>query len=308
MVAEDRSFGLRDAYDALRFVRSPKAVLSGLLGSSPSKWILNEPSAAPTSDVQRSDARACVEAMCLAQRELKAELFCADGGVDYAQLAERAPWQKLNRLSISLRGIDPTALAGDAERTAFWVNLYNVLALHGVVARGVKRSVMEFPDFFATVSYCVAGIDCSLDDIENGILRRNAVAPAAKKPPFSADDPRLAWAPTEVDARIHMALVCASTSCPALRFYDATDLSQQLDDAVRAYVESSVRVGTSDNTLWLSPIFRFYSVDFGGRRGIVAFIKRYADGALARRLEQGSDWRLRYDRYDWSLNGPAGHG
>ena len=79
-------------------------------------------------------------------------------------------------------------LETDAEKLAFYINLYNVLSMHGVIARGVERSVMEIPSFFRTTAYRVGKYVLTLDDIESGILRRNS-------PPVGARARRALGAP-----------------------------------------------------------------------------------------------------------------
>ena len=81
--------------------------------------------------------------------------------------------------------------------------MYNVLAIHGVIATGVRESVMEIPSFFGVVAYRVGNFVLTLDEIENGILRRNAPHPATGSRLFDDDDPRLALCPSRVDPRIH---------------------------------------------------------------------------------------------------------
>ena len=47
--------------------------------------------------------------------------------------------------------------------------------------------VMELPSFFGVVAYRVGDHVVTLDEIENGILRRNAPHPVSKAPLFDDD-------------------------------------------------------------------------------------------------------------------------
>ena len=87
-----------------------------------------------------------------------------------------------------LQAIDPGDMSDDESRIAFWINLYNVLAIHGVLELGIRESVMEIPTFFGVVAYRVGDFVLTLDEIENGVLRRNAPHPwtRAFTPPSSA--------------------------------------------------------------------------------------------------------------------------
>lgn len=63
------------------------------------------------------------------------------------------------------------------QRTAFWINVHNLLALHAVAseARAGRDpyTVTYFSRraFFTSFKYMVAGLEYTLDDIEFGVLR-----------------------------------------------------------------------------------------------------------------------------------------
>ena len=231
---------------------------------------------------------------------LKAEALSEQGRVDYTGLRGGPLHEELNHTSALLRSADPFSLAG-TERSAFWINLYNVLSVHGVLALEIRESVMEVPAFFGLVAYDVGGHAYTLDDIENGVLRNNSKHPAKKKRPFAEGDPRLAACVALVDPRIHTALVCASTGCPPVAFYDAKHLDTQLDLAAINYVASDVRVDRAKGRLHLPITLHYYKEDF---EPFGDFLLRYAEGAhrdaIADALAKG--FRVVFDRYDWSLN------
>lgn len=76
------------------------------------------------------------------------------------------------------------------------------------------------------------------DDIEHGILRSNAVAPASigallklpflAHPQFKKGDPRRGYAVSPLDPRIHFALVCGAKSCPPIKLYTPDNLDEGL--------------------------------------------------------------------------------
>ncbi|MGB8328533.1 MAG: DUF547 domain-containing protein, partial [Polyangiales bacterium] len=171
---------------------------------------------------------------------LKVEAIDPAGRVDYAKLRTSPTFTDLGNTSQLLRGIDPAEINDDADRTAFWINIYNVLAIHGVLAVRIRKSVMEIPSFFGRVAYQVGDFVLTLDEIENGVLRRNAPHPATRKRLFDDEDPRLELCPSRIDPRIHAALVCASTSCPPIAFYEASRLDDQLELATLHYIAAAV--------------------------------------------------------------------
>jgi hypothetical protein len=229
---------------------------------------------------------------------LLAEAFAPDGGVDYARLRGSPLQGDLAGLAGELGGAR-FDLDGDDARTAFWINLYNVLTIHGVLALGVRRSVMEIPTFFGRAAYRVAGHVFVLDDIENGILRRNAPHPVTKRRMFRDGDPRAAFAPSRLDPRIHGALVCAARSCPPIAFYEPARLDEQLELAARS-LAGATTVDAATHTLGVHLVFRWYRDDFGGDAGVRAFLKKYGTAEVADAIDR--HWVIEPTRYDWALN------
>ena len=284
---------LRDGYDILSRARGAGEIFKAVVPGLARPIVLNM---GPSPGLETSELIAQLRA---ARNDLKTHV--RDGRVDYEALREADALERLRTLAPGLRDVRPAHLEGDAARTAFFINLYNVLSIHGVIALGIKRSVMEVPSFFGRVSYAVGEATLSLDAIENGILRCNAGHPATGRSVLRAGAPGLAFAPSTVDPRIHAALVCASTSCPPVGFYRPERLSAQLDAASASYVNASVRV---EDAVYLPITFRYYASDWGGRGGVERFLVRYADEPLRASLERAfaRGARFEFDRYDWSLN------
>jgi hypothetical protein len=238
---------------------------------------------------------------------LKREALDENGQVDYAKLQTSQTFDEMKQTSGLLPRIDPEEMIGDATRIAFWINLYNVLAIHGVLALGIRESVMEVPSFFGVVAYRVGNFVLTLDEIENGVLRRNAPHPATGSRLFDNDDPRLRLCPSRVDPRIHAALVCASTSCPPVAFYEAFKLEAQLELATLNYVASDVEVDDANQSVRVPITFRYYQSDFGRVEGVRLFLLNHARDAHRDALEAAfqAGYELDYHRYDWSLNSRA---
>lgn len=293
----------RDALDILRRSRGVREAVEGVVPSLQRPTVLNE---GPQPEGVQG-ARDLIERLRDAQTSLVAA-FDPQGKVGYGSLAKTSAFGELVRLAPALQRIRPEDLPTNADRNAFFINLYNVLAIHGVVAFAIRTSVMERPAFFSVATYRVGRVVLSLNQIENGLLRRNAGHPATKRPTLSADSPAHAFAPSRVDPRIHAALVCASASCPPIRFYDPEKLDAQLTLASENFVNADVRVDGSarpKGVIRLSAIFRYYAADWGGRPGIERFLLAHADEPL--KSELAAAFRIGlpmvHDRYDWSLNG-----
>jgi hypothetical protein len=225
--------------------------------------------------------------------------FVAVGRVDYRRLEQAPVFQRFSDAIASLHRREPPA--SEDAAMAWWINLYNALVIHAVIAFGIRRSVWEDRGFFRRAAYTVGGQRMSADDIEHGVLRGNRPHPLLRMRQFPSDDPRLRWS-LPLDPRIHFALVCASASCPLVHVYTPARVRAELDRAATAFINGGgVIVDWATRTLALSQIFKWYRDDFEGRGGTLAFISGYLQAPSARAVVQ-KPVRVRYLRYDWTLN------
>ena len=115
-------------------------------------------------------------------------------------------------------------LGTEAERFAFWANAYNLLAIKAVIDQYPVKSIRDggslFQSIWKTKVGTVAGQAYALDDIEHGILRKQFAEP-----------------------RVHVAIVCASLSCPDLRSepFHGGRLNAQLGDAAAAFLANPTK-------------------------------------------------------------------
>ena len=225
-----------------------------------------------------------------------------DAGVDYrAILDDRTT---LDRIVAEFAELPVATEKGweARDRMAFWINAYNLFTLRAIVdrypirgswfSRAPRNSIRQIDGVWTTLEWRAAGRDVTLDQIEHGILR-----------------------PEFADARVHMAVNCASKSCPPLRGepYLGANLDRQLDDAARRYLASPAGTRVDGNRLLVSKIFEWYGGDFVKQyaamhpgpgpatdRAIRAFVERYGPPAAAAAARAGAT--IRFLDYDWSLN------
>jgi GH15 family glucan-1,4-alpha-glucosidase len=223
--------------------------------------------------------------------------------IDYAAMRGSEAYAAFRSLAAQLADFDPAELGTDAERIAFWTNVFNTLVIHGVIELGIESSVKEVPRFFECIRYRVGGEVYAAADIEHGILRANAVPPYRLRRRLRGADPRRRAMVRTVDPRIHFALVCASRTCPPIEAYDAERIDEQLDAAARTFINATSAL--EGDALHVSEIFRWYRQDFGAAPDAVAqTVARYLyDRDAAARLERDAGRvRLVYTPYDWRLN------
>ena len=289
----------RDFWDVIRHVRDPRQVILGLIPQSYRKTIV----------LNQCEDRTVIysnilERLNLLKSQLKTAAIDDRGRVNYAALKVSDTYRELEMTALGLRYFDPGTLINEAARLAFWLNIYNVLAIHGVIALNIRNSVMEVPSFFGIVAYRVGEQIYTLDEIENGIVRANSPHPAMGGRPFAPGDPRLKYSINRTDPRVHAALVCASKSCPAVQFYEAEKLEEQLEIAVVNWVNGDVTVNETKKRIELPITYYYFRTDFGGETGIRAFLLQHATGMLKHLLKNAVEcgFPLYFSRYDWSLN------
>lgn len=200
----------------------------------------------------------------------------------------------------ALAGLDEAALERvrtDRETAlAFWCNCYNAgTQLLLAERRGLYESPLRFLRFFSTPCLTVAGTPLSLDDIEQGLLRGRSKYGLGYLPRLLVSRFELRYRLDSVDPRIHFALNCGAESCPAIRAYESDAIDDQLDLATRTYLDATVEHDPDAGRVRVPRVFRWYRGDFGGRRGIVDFLRQHdAIPADASPTVRAKSW-------DWSI-------
>lgn len=225
----------------------------------------------------------------------------ADGRLDYARLRASSEWSAAVARAGALQTVSLGDLNGRQPRLAFWINAYNALVFHAIVALGIRRTVWEMRSFYRRMCYRIGGFLLSADDVEHGILRGNARHGWLRQRRFGARDSRLALAVYPVDPRIHFAITCGAQSCPPVGAYRAAALDQQLDLAARNFLSQAVAVD-GQGCVTCSRILGWYPEDFEAAGGLGLFLARYLDAGPVRDAVAG---RARpcdaYRPYDWAL-------
>ena len=228
------------------------------------------------------------------------------GRVAYDRMKASKEYKDFVALTRSLKRMDLNALKSRDEQVVFWINLYNVIVIHGVVELGIRESVKEVRNFFKRIEYQVGELLFSPDDMEHGILRGNALPPYSLFRVFKGKDKRLELVIKPPDPRIHFALACAAASCPPIGFYTAENLEGELTLAAETFLNfGGIKIDRRRNLVSLSRIFKWYGEDFGGDKAdILKFIGAYVHKKEDRNYleEYSKSIKVRFQDYDWRLN------
>ena len=121
----------------------------------------------------------------------------------------------------------------------------------------------------------IEGQEYSLNNIEHGILR----------PKFE-------------DPRIHVAVNCASYSCPPLltEAFEAGRLEEQLDYAAKQFLKHKLRNQIEPSKASVSSIFKWYKGDFTKGQSLKDFLNKYLEQPIS------ESTTIEFLDYNWTLN------
>lgn len=211
--------------------------------------------------------------------------YTEDGFVDYSALKESGGGLESYLKAVENVSNDEYTGWSKDEKAAFWINAYNAFTIHTIIDHYPKKSIKKIPNVWDEKRFATLGQKWSLNQIEHEILRKEFSEP-----------------------RIHFALVCASLGCPTLKDepYTASDLNSQLDSQVRDFLADTAkaRYDEKKDTLWLSPIFKWYREDFEKAGGIIVFLQTKGKHYLPPDIEGKVNPRTKISwlGYDWGLN------
>ncbi len=172
------------------------------------------------------------------------------GYVDYQGLKDNSAAfdRYIQRIESTSPVSNPELFPSKAEQLAYYMNAYNAQVFKGVLSRGpeqksVWRGLISGYNFFVKMKITVGGQRTNLKKLEDDIIRAEFL-----------------------DPRIHAAINCASISCPRLpqEAFLAANLEEQLDDAMREFVNSDlhVQLDQTRRTAKVSKIFKWFKEDF----------------------------------------------
>ncbi|MEN1785892.1 MAG: DUF547 domain-containing protein [Bacteroidota bacterium] len=186
------------------------------------------------------------------------------------------------------------ALTTDAQRNAFWINIYN--AYIQLILKAHPEYYDDRDHFFNEDLIDIAGNRISFAKIEHGILRRSkwskGLGYVSKLFP-DAFERSLRVA--EPDYRIHFALNCGAKDCPPIAIYTPTSITSQLARATGMFINATTVYEAATETATISSLFLWFRGDFGGESGIQKILEKQLQITIAEKVQ------LRYSNYDWTL-------
>ncbi|CAM1351814.1 DUF547 domain-containing protein [Tenacibaculum crassostreae] len=202
----------------------------------------------------------------------------AKGNVNYK--AFKTDEEKLQTYLDELAATKPQKPWSAAKAKAFWANAYNAYTIKLVLDNYPLKSIMNIKkngkNAWEIPFAKVGGKTYTLNQIEHEILRKKY------------NDPK-----------IHVAVNCASGSCPKLPNYAFTEdnYESKTTALMKKFVNDTSRNKISEKRLQLSKIFEWFQGDFTKEGSLIDFLNQYSDVKINKKA------KISYLEYDWSLNG-----
>ena len=200
-----------------------------------------------------------------------------EGFVDYP--AMKNDKAQLDSFITYLEKTSPEKSWSASKTKAFWANAYNAYTLKLILENYPLKSItsikMKGKDAWNIAFAKVGGKTYTLNQIEHEVLRKNF------------DDPK-----------IHVAVNCASGSCPQLGNFAFTEdnYEAKTEELMKKFVNDPTRNKLSEKKVQVSELFNWYKGDFAKKGSVVAFLNKYAD------MEINPKAKVSYLKYDWTLN------
>ncbi|RSC95181.1 DUF547 domain-containing protein [Tenacibaculum singaporense] len=179
-----------------------------------------------------------------------------------------------------LANIKPQKSWSAAKAKAFWANAYNAYTIQLILDNYPLKSIMNIKkkgkDAWSIPFAKVGGKTYTLNQIEHEILRKK----------YS-------------DPKIHVAVNCASDSCPQLANYAFTEKNYESKTTLlmKKFINDSSRNKISEDKVQLSKIFEWFQEDFTKEGDLINFLNQYSNVKINQKA------KISYLKYDWSLNG-----
>jgi len=217
-------------------------------------------------------------------------LYVKESG--YSSRVDYPGWKKqseaINAYLSDISAVDKSSF--DAwtkdQQLAFLINAYNAFTVSLVLQYYPVDSIKDIGSFFRSSwkikFFSLFGEDRHLDYIEHELIRGSG----------RYNEPR-----------IHFALVCASVGCPKLQVeaFSEQNLQRLLEQGADSFLadKSRNRYVAEKNTVYISPIFKWYREDFEKKFGSVL---NYVLPKLSEGKVKPNGQEVKYLDYDWRLN------
>ncbi|RHY35219.1 hypothetical protein DYB32_000285 [Aphanomyces invadans] len=209
------------------------------------------------------------------------------------------------------------ATVSTAHRTAFFLNVYHILVLHGSFFELLPtvKPKLTWSSFYNIVSYDIAGMSLTPAEIEHAIIRASLCPlkppfPAFVVPRFADDDPRRVLKVPTADYRVDFAVNCLTKSCvQVVAVFRGDDLDRQLNYICRVVLSTLMSTDSKRHVIYLPRICEWYHADFPGDDTVLSKVTTLAthlDGDIKRAVDlllgHPTKLSIKYLKYDYGFH------
>lgn len=226
--------------------------------------------------------------------------------VDYRSIHGSEEFARYLRIIEELQRVELHDMPRE-EKLAFFINLYNMMAIHAILVWGHPSGALERRKLFGDFKYVIGGCTYSLSAIYNGILRANQRPPYNLTKPFGIRDKRVKMILPYPEPLVHFALVYGTRSGPALRCYSPGDIDKELTEAAHNFLQTGgLIVDLNSKIAFVSKILKWYSSDIGKNElEVLKHAANYLELEQSQTLMEllsSTQLKVVYQPYDWGLN------
>lgn len=248
-----------------------------------------------------------------------------NGEVGIAQLAairQSQGYAEFGYFCSELRTVQLAPL-DDEERVALWINLYNLLCMHGCVEHHARlragMDILSTLRLHRRFRYEVGGLRYSAIQLEHAMLRATRPRPAFVGtrlviPKFRADDPRLRGAPKLSSALLAFGLHPGTAFSPPLRVFNSRGVLAELAENARCFLAPRVSCDEQAAAVVLPIQLLWHHLDFGATppemlHALLPLLPRHVASALDTLLQQRPRAiQVSYTAYSWDVQFKVGSG
>eukprot|EP01119_Soliformovum_irregulare_P009597 TRINITY_DN2306_c0_g1_i2.p1 TRINITY_DN2306_c0_g1~~TRINITY_DN2306_c0_g1_i2.p1 ORF type:complete len:682 (+),score=198.86 TRINITY_DN2306_c0_g1_i2:262-2046(+) len=254
----------------------------------------------------------CELAEDLLKRFIEVGINSSGDGEVHGSIVKNPDYQNLVWELAELHWVETYSLSHE-EKTAFWVNIFNLMSFHISIENSRKiQSVKDWVELARDYGYYIGGSVYSLLDIEYGILRNKMkiTGPWAEvQPPiqkFDAYDTRARNALTRSDPRINFLISYMTASSPLIRIFHFQNIFEEVERAARAYLQDHVIIDPETRQIQLAKLLEWHKEDFAKseEKMLKSLLEYFTSEQKNAVLNQFSPT---FKEYDWTPRRSFGH-
>ncbi|KAJ6250571.1 electron carrier/ protein disulfide oxidoreductase [Anaeramoeba flamelloides] len=196
--------------------------------------------------------------------------------INFKNIYSTIPFQKFVKKTAQLKYIKLDQLKSENEKLCFFLNVYNLLTVHGFLSNGLPYDQTSMKHHQRDSIYLIGGNYYSLNDIFNGILRANTCIKYNSNKSshyFKISDERSKYSLSKIEPMIHFAII-DPYRISQLNIYHLDGLLKSLKETTTDLLLPLVMIKKSDK-MKLPKSLLTYERDFNNHGGLLNWMSKF---------------------------------